>query len=134
MPNVIYPKWKEALISGASNAALSGTVRVALVDLGAYTYSAAHEFLSSLGSARVGADQTLTGKTFVNGTFDADDAVFPAVTGPTVEALVIYVDTGNAATSRLVAFFDDVTGFTFTPNGGALNLTFSASGIFRLGA
>lgn len=134
MPNVIYPKWKEALMSGAANSALSGTVRVALVDLGAYTYSAAHEFLTSVASARVGTDQVLTGKTFVNGTFDADDAAFTGVTGATVEALVIYIDTGSAATSRLVAFFDTVTGFTFTPNGGGLNVAFSASGIFRLGA
>ena len=52
MANAIYPKWKEALITGAANSALNGSgttgVYAALVDTGTYTYSAAHEFFSSL--------------------------------------------------------------------------------------
>ncbi len=133
MANAIYPKYKEALLSGGANTNMSsGTVRVALVDTGTYTYSAAHEFLSSL-SGRVGTDQTLTSKTFTNGTFDAADSVFPSVTGPTVEALVIYIDTGVAGTSRLVAYIDtSVTGLPVTPNGGDINVTWNASGIFTI--
>jgi len=55
------------------------------------------------------------------------------VTGNTVEALVIYVDTGSAATSPLVAYIDtSVTGLPVTPNGGDITVTWNASGIFAL--
>lgn len=133
MANAIYPKWKEAIIQGAANSSLTGTVKAALVDLGTYTYSAAHEFYSSI-SGVVGTPVTLTsGKTYANGLFDADNVVFSAVSGATAEAFIIYIDTGVAGTSRLVAFFDTgVTGLPVTPNGGDINLNFNASGIFQL--
>ena len=132
MANAIYPLYKQALISGGANTSLAGTVKVALVDTGTYTYSAAHEFLSSL-SGRVGTDQTLGTKTYTNGVFDAANATFAAVSGNTCEALVIYIDTGVAGTSRLVAYIDTgVTGLPVTPNGGDITVTFNASGIFAL--
>jgi hypothetical protein len=132
MANALYPKFKEAALKAGVNLE-SGNVKVALVDLGTYTYSAAHEFYSSVTSAVVGTPQALASKTFTNGVFDAADSTIPAVTGNTVEALVIYVDSGSAATSPLVAFFDTgVTGLPFTPNGGAANITWNASGIFQL--
>jgi hypothetical protein len=132
MANAIYPKWKEAIVQATANSSLGGTVKIALVDTGTYTYSSAHEFLTSL-TGRVGTDQTLGTKTFVNGTFDAADATFSSVTGATVEALVIYIDTGTAGTSRLVAFLDTgYTGLPVTPNGGNITVTFDAAGIFTL--
>jgi hypothetical protein len=133
MANAIYPKYKEALLNGSSNTNMSsGTVKIALVDTGTYTYSAAHEFLSSL-SGRVGTDQTLGTKTFTNGTFDAANPSWTAVSGNSCEALVIYIDTGVAGTSRLVAYLDTgVTGLPVTPNGGDINLTFDAAGVFTL--
>lgn len=132
MPNAIYPKWKEAIMQASANSSLGGTVRVALVDTGTYTYSSAHEFLTSL-TGRVGTDQTLGTKTFVNGTFDAADVTFPSVTGNTVEALAIYIDTGTAGTSRLVAFLDTgITGLPVTPNGGNITVTWDAAGIFTV--
>ena len=133
MANALYPKWKEALISGGANSALTGTVKVALVDTGTYTYSAAHEFLTSLTGV-VGTAQTIGAtKTYTNGVFDGADVTFTAVTGNSAEALVIYIDTGTAGTSRLVAYLDtSVTGLPVTPNGGDINLTFNASGIFAL--
>jgi hypothetical protein len=111
----------------------AGTVKVALVDTGTYTYNAANEFYTSVSSAVVGTPQTLGSKTFVNGLFDAADATFTAVTGSSVEALVIYIDTGVAGTSRLIAYFDTgVTGLPVTPNGGDISITWNASGIFAL--
>jgi hypothetical protein len=131
MANAIYPKFKEAVIQASANSSLGGTVKVALVDTGTYTYSAAHEFLSSL-TGRVGTDQTLGTKTFVNGLFDAADVTYTAVTGATVEALVIYIDTGVAGTSRLVAYIDTgVTNLPVTPNGGDISITWNASGIVQ---
>jgi hypothetical protein len=135
MANAIYPKWREALMQGTANTSLTGTVKACLVDTGVYTYNAAHDFVDDLSTARVGTDQTLSTKTFVNGVFDADNSVFPAVSGATVEAIVIYIDTGSAATSRLVAYLDTgVTGLPITPNSGDININWNASGVFRLGS
>jgi hypothetical protein len=130
--NAWYPKHKEALLQASANSALTGTLRVALVDTGTYTYSAAHEFLSSL-SGVVGTAQVIGSKTYVNGVLDGADVTFTAVTGATVEALVLYIDTGVAGTSRLVAYIDTgVTGLPVTPNGGDITVTWNASGIAQL--
>lgn len=134
MANAIYPKWKEGLISGAANTALNGNVKAVLVDLADYTYSASHQFLSDIAAAgRVATSGNLASKTFTNGLFDAADLAFSAVTGDVSEAIVLYVDTGVASTSPLIAFYDTgVTGLPVTPNGGDINLSFNASGIFQL--
>lgn len=134
MANALYPKWKEQLLQFTSNNNLSsGTVKVALVDTGTYTYSSSDQFYSSVSSAVVGTPQTIGSKTFTNGTFDGADVTYTAVSGSTVEALVIYIDTGVAATSPLVAYIDSsVTGMPVTPNGGDITITWNASGIFSL--
>lgn len=134
MANALYPKWKEQLLQFTANNNLSsGTVKVALVDTGVYTYSSTHQFYSSVSSAAVGTPQTIGSKTFTNGVFDGADVTFTAVTGNSVEALVIYIDTGTAATSPLVAYIDtSVTGLPVTPNGGDITITWNASGIFAL--
>ena len=132
MPNAIYPKYKEALLQHAANSSLTGTVKVALVDTGVYTYSAAHEFLTSLTGV-VGTAQTVGSKTFTDGVFDGADVTYTAVTGNSAEALVFYIDTGTAATSRLVSYIDSgFSGLPVTPNGGDITLSFNASGIFAL--
>jgi hypothetical protein len=133
MANAIYPKYKEALLDGLANIDVNdGTVKVALVDTGTYTYSGAHEFLTSL-SGVVGTAQTIGTTTVTNGVFDGDNVTFTAVSGATVEALVIYIDTGTAGNSRLVAYIDTgVTGLPVTPNGGNIDVTWNASGIFAL--
>lgn len=133
MANAIYPKYKEAIIQSSSDSSLTGTVKAALVDTGTYTYSAAHEFLSSL-SGVVGTAQTIGAtKSYTGGVFDGGDVTYTAVTGNTAEAIVLYIDTGVAGTSRLVAFIDTgVTGLPVTPNGGDITITWNASGIFAL--
>lgn len=134
MANALYPLWKEQLLQFTANNNLSaGTVKVALIDTGTYTYSAAHQFYSSATAAAVGTPQTIGSKTFTNGVFDGADVTFTSVTGNSVEALIIYVDTGVAGTSPLVAYIDtSVTGLPVTPNGGNIAITFNASGIFAL--
>ena len=135
MANAVYPKYKEALLSGAANVSLlSGTVNAALVDTGTYTYSAAHEFLSSL-TGTVGTAQTLGSKSVTNGTFDSADPTWTAVSGATVEAIVLYIDTGVPGTSRLVAYIDSgQTGLPVTPNGGDITYTVAPGGWFTLGS
>lgn len=134
MANALYPLWKQEVIKGTANTSLTGTLKVALVDTGTYTYSAAHQFYSSVTGV-AGTPVALGTKTYVNGVLDAADSTFTAVSNGSVtcEALVFYVDTGTAATSPLVAFMDTgITNMPVTPNGGDISVTWNASGIFAL--
>lgn len=133
MANQLYPKIKEALLQHTANSNFSaGTVKAALIDTGTYTYNSAHEFFSSVTGV-VGTPQTIGSKTFVNGLFDGGDVTVPAVTGASVEAIILYIDTGSSATSRLIAYIDTgVTGLPVTPNGGDINVAWNASGILQL--
>jgi hypothetical protein len=127
MASAIYPKAKESFISANPVIDLdTDTIKVALVDITTdYTYSAAHQFKSSVTSYSGTTDQTLGSKTITNGVFNAASPVtFTAVSqsaSKTVGALVIYKDTGSAATSPLIAYID---GFTaVVPNGGDIAIT-----------
>lgn len=133
MANAIYPKYKEALLNGSSNTDMSaGTVKAALVDTGTYTYAATHEFYSSV-SGVVGTPVALGTKTFTDGAFDSADPTWTSVSGSSAEAIILYVDTGVAGTSRLIAYIDTgQTNLPVTPNGGGISYTVSASGWFTL--
>lgn len=132
MANALYPKYKEALLTAGLNLT-SLNVKVALVDTGTYTYSAAHQFMSSVTSGVVARSGNLASKTVTNGVFDAADITLTAVSGTTVEALVLYRDSGSDATSELIAYLDTgVTGLVLTPNGGDVTIQWNASGIFAL--
>lgn len=111
MTNAVYPKAKELMLGAGLNL-MSATVKAMLVDTAAYTYSAAHQYLSDVaGGARVGTAQTLTSKSVTGGVFDAADPTWSGISGaPSIEALVIYVDTGTESTSPLLLFIDVATG------------------------
>lgn len=139
MANALYPKWKEALLQATANSALNGSgttgVYVALIDTGTYTYSASHEFYSSLSG--IGGTPVEIGgtKTYAAGVFDGGDVTFTAVAGTvSYEALVFYVRNAGANTTwRLVAYMDTgITGLPVTSNGGDISATWNASGIFAL--
>lgn len=138
MANNLYPLWKQEVLKGTAAASLNGTgttgVYVALIDTGVSTYNASHQYFSSIAAGQIGTEQELTSKTFVTGLFDAADSSFPAVTGNNAEALVLFVKTAGANTTwSLVCWLDTgVTGLPVLPNGGAINVTWNASGIFQL--
>ena len=141
MANAIYPIYKTALLAASANVDLDNNTAtdgpfVALVDTGTYTYSAAHDFFNDL-SGLVGTDQRITNPTVGSvsqGTFDGDNVTYTAVSGNSVEALVIYRKNSGANTTwRLVVYIDSsVTGLPVTPNGGDITVTWNASGIFTL--
>ncbi len=134
MANALYPIAKAGWLDLTSNYDINdGTVKVALIDLADYTYSAAHNFWDDAEAAVVGTPQTIANTTVTAGLFDGDNVTFSAVSGDPVEALIIYVDTGSSATSPLIAYIDTgVTGLPVTPNGGDITITWNASGIFQL--
>lgn len=134
MANAIYPLYKAALLDASTNVDLNdGTVKAALIDTADYTYSSAHDFWDDASAGVVGTPQTIGNTTVTGGLFDGDNVTFTAVTGDTCEAIIIYIDTGTPATSRLVAYIDTgVTGLPVTPNGGDITISWHSSGIFSL--
>jgi hypothetical protein len=141
MPSVLYPRFKQALLN-ADLDVMADNLRVVLVDVADYVYSDAHDFLDDVpAAARVATSPIMTGKSAAGpagttpGVFDAADVTFTGVTGDPSEALIIYRDTGTAATSNLICYIDTVAGpaaLTVTPNTGDIVVTWSAQGIFTL--
>lgn len=133
MANALYDKGREGFLDGSIDWD-TDTIKVALVDTGVYTVNlSTHDFLDDVTGV-VGTAQTLGTKTVTAGVADAADVTFTSVSGNSVEALVIYKDTGVAATSRLIAYIDTATGLPVTPNGGNITVAWDngANKIFKL--
>lgn len=138
MANAVYNKWKEALIQASSGSALNGSgttgVYAVLIDTGTYTFNQSHQYYSDLSGVVGSAVEIGATKTYTGGVFDGADVTFSAVSGASVEAIVIFVKNAGANTTwRLVAYFDTgVTGLPVTPNGGDIITAWNASGIVAL--
>lgn len=123
MANALYPKYREAALN-ADVDWLVDDIREILVDVADYTYSAAHEFLSSVpGAARVAVSGALAGKSSTNGVANHTVTTWTAVTGDPCEAMIVYKHTGSDATARLIAYIDTATNLPVTPNGGDITFT-----------
>ncbi len=135
MANAIYPKFKQAAMGGGANVNLiAGDVKAILIDLADYTYAATHEFRTDIpGAAEVAVSGNMTTKAVTDGKFTCANFSWTSVTGDQSEAVIFFVDTGVAATSRLVAILDTgQTGLPITPNGGNINFTADPAGVFAL--
>jgi hypothetical protein len=136
MANVIYTPFLNSLLNHNPPIDFDNdTIKVALVT-SAYTPNASHQFFSSVTGV-VGTPQTLTSPTVAAGVFDANDVTFTAVPGgSTVVGLVLYKDTGSAATSPLIAFIDSVaSGLPVATNGGDIVISWDngANKILKIG-
>lgn len=120
MSNAMYGKGREHFALGDIDW-VADDIKVMLVDTADYTVSIdTDEFLSDIpAGAREETSANLTGKTATLGVLDADDPTFATTAGDPCEAIVIYKDTGNAATSILIAYYDTATGLP-TTLGGAI--------------
>jgi hypothetical protein len=139
MTDKLYPKFKAQCLKGAidlSSALLE--VRAMLIDVapGDYTYNDAHEFLSDVPlAARLKRTNPFTGKTvnLTTAAFDSDDPTAEAVTGENIARLILYINTGVDATSRLIHYKDTgITTVPFTPDGSDIRIVVNASGWFAL--
>jgi hypothetical protein len=137
MANAVYPKYKEFFLGASANISLNVNDAtdgpfVSLVDTGTYTYNSAHDFYDDITGV-VGTPQRIVNPTIVNGLFDGDNCTFTAVSGNSVEALVIRRNNaGASSTQKVVAYIDtSVTGLPVTPNGGDITITWNASGIIQ---
>lgn len=137
MANALYPKAKAQFLKALLDlTSASYTIRAYSLDLAFYTYSASHEFLSDVaGGSRIKKSNPLTGKTvnLTTGAFDSDDPTMESVTGADIDALILYIDTGVDATSRLIMFQDTgISTVPFTPDGSDVRIIIGAGGWFTL--
>lgn len=137
-----YNKGREGF-TDASISWPANTIRIALVDKNLYNPASttSDKFVDAISGitnaviARYTSAMSATGltsKTNVDGILDAADPTITAVSGASVGAWVLYVDTGSDATSRLIAFVDNSAGLPFVPNGGDVTITFD-NGVNKIG-
>lgn len=138
MANGLYDAGRAAFLNGTI-ACNNNTIKCSLVansysptvatdttmnQVDAYTYSGT-------------TDQTLGTKTITAGVADAANITFTNVAASgayTVKYLVLYQDTTNNQTSKLIAVIDTATGLPVTPNGGSITVAWDDGGnkIFKL--
>lgn len=136
MSNALYGKGRQAFLDGDIDWS-ADTIKAILIDTASYTVNInTDEFLSDIpGGAIIGAAQTLGSKTSTLGVADAADISFTSLSSaPTIEALVIYKDTGSGATSRLIAYIDTATGLPVAAGATQVDVAWDsgANKIFKL--
>ena len=139
MANALFDKGRELFLTGGINW-LSADIRCCLVDMGLYTLNlAGHTYLSEVGTIGGGGSIRMvsgnfTTKTATGGAADADNITFSAVSGTSLEAIIIYQHITDPASSPLLAFIDTATGLPITPNGGDIIVTWDngPNKIFKL--
>lgn len=136
MANALYGKGREAFLNADIDWAVD-TIKAILVDTASYTVSIdVDDFLDDVpGAARIGSAVTLASKTSTLGVADAADISFTGlVAAPSIEALVIFKDTGVEATSALIAYIDTATGLPVASGATQVDVTWDngANKIFKL--
>jgi hypothetical protein len=133
--NALYDKGRQGFLDGSIDWD-TNTIKAILVDTGAYAVNlATHDNLDDVPSgARIATSAALVSPTVTDGVADANDVVFTAVSGASVEAIILYKDTGTESTSRLIAYIDTGTGLPVTPNGGDITISWDngSNKIFKL--
>jgi hypothetical protein len=132
MASALYDKAREQFLAGNYDAD-ADDLRAVLIDVADYTFSAAHEFMSSVAAAsRVGTPVALASKTVTAGVLDAADTTLVSVAGDPCEAIIIFNEGGGTdATRELICYID---GISVTPNGGNITIVWDsgANRIFKL--
>lgn len=143
MANAVYPRYKQTILTATGSPVPNTSLNVntvqdgpycSLVDTGVYTYNSGHQMYSQL-SGVVGADQRLVNPVVDNAAvFDADDLTYTAVSGASIEALVVYRRNAGSNINWRLVFFEDtgVTGLPVTPNGGNITVTWNVAGILLI--
>ena len=138
MSNALYDLGRQAFLEG-SIAWLTDTIKAVLVQTGSGHYQVAigsDQFLSAIAAGdRISTSAAFASKTSTAGVANASNITFSAVpAGAADGAIVIYKDTGNPATSPLIAYIDTATGLPVTPGGGDIQVTWDsgANKIFKL--
>lgn len=135
MAAVLYDTGRDAFVNGNIDW-VADDIDAYLIDTDDYAVDLVnHDFLDDIpAGARVAGPIALAGKSSDAGIVDANDVVFPSVTGDVSEAIVLVRDSGVEGTSQLISYDDVATGLPVTPNGGDITITWDggADKIFKL--
>lgn len=107
MPTALYTKAVEGFMKGRFRLTLD-VINAVLVDGGLYEPQiGTDQYLDRIPeAAEVAGPVALTGKTLVDGVFNADDTPFLSVPGTTAEYVVLYKQGDTRGQSELIAIFD----------------------------
>jgi hypothetical protein len=135
MANILYDFARNQFLSGQLSW-LAQPFGVVLINTNFYTVQPSiHRTLSDVpANARIAVSPNLTSNSASGGVARAADLVITNVTGPVIEALVIFHNTGTDSTSELIAYIDTAMNLPWTPQG--LNVVVhwdtGPNGIFKL--
>lgn len=129
MANALFSPGREGFLDGTID---YDTAVIKVVPVRAYTFAAAHKFLSDVTTAggtlpiALASCPALATKTVTDGIADAADTTFTAFPSGAAVPAVLLVQasavTGGAdvaaTAARVIAYYDTGTNFPFTPNGG----------------
>lgn len=134
MASALFDPGREGFLDGSIDWD-TNDIRVMLCK-SAYTFSAAHKFLSDITSGNDnGRSVSLASKTVASGVADAADTSLTATSNVACNALIIFQHTGSDATARVIAYIDTATGLPVTPAASqAISITWDNGGnrIFKL--
>lgn len=137
MADFLFDKGREGFLDGSIDWD-TGDIKAALVTADYTAVQASDEVLSDVvGSPSnyiVARSGNLATKTVAAGVADAEDVTISGVSGSQITQIVIYQDSGDDSTSRLIAHIDSYAGLPCTPNGGDIKISFPADAnkIFKL--
>jgi hypothetical protein len=132
MASALYDTGRDAILNGGVNWT-ADTIKVALLGSGYTANMATDQFFSAVSASVIGTPMALANKSSAAGVANADPVTSASIaTGSTITQIVIYKDTGNPATSQLIAR-EDVPSATPT-NGGTVTLSWDSgvNKIFKL--
>lgn len=142
MANSLFDGGREGFLAGEIDWD-TAVIKIALVR--AYTFSAAHKFVSDVTTASGVLHVTsaaLASKTVTAGVADAADVVFTAVASNASNHSVLVFQSSAvgggadvaATAQRLIAWIDTGTNFPIVPNGGDVTVSWDngANRIFKL--
>lgn len=142
MANAAFTPALEGLLAGEIDL---DTAAIKAAYVRAYTFSAAHKFVSDVtgaGGVLNGSSAALTGKVVTGGVFDADDTTVPTVASAVNHGILLYqasAVTGGAdvaaTAQRVIAYYDTGTGLPIQPGTGNTPIFWDAgtSKILKLG-
>ncbi len=134
MASGLFTSYKNALWGTGSRTDWdTATVKASIIDSADVTISlTTHDFQDDIAAGTV-ASGTIATPSISGGAVDGADVTLTTVTGDTCEQVVIWEDTGGAASTDPLLILFDAGGFTsgmpVTPNGGNITITWNASGI-----
>jgi len=137
LASLTYNSFKKDLLTGAIN--LEGTVMVALVTAAYTPDQDAHTVFDDITNESSGTGYVAGGKALANstvtqddtynqGTWDADNVEW-TISSVTAGGAVLYIDSGDPATSPLIHYYD--FGAEHTTGGTTFSITFPIAGILQ---